>query len=102
MKQKTMDIILIILGIATLVFIVVMIRIFLIVGSVPDSIVYSFFAAVTGEAGFMGWIKTAKVRTKEREWELEDRALQLKKEEQRIQYMKDLLAQQEEVKQNDT
>jgi hypothetical protein len=73
MQKKTMDIILIIVGIAILIFTVVMIWLYLVTGGIPDTLVTCFFAACTGECGFMGWIKTAKTRAREREWEEEDK-----------------------------
>ena len=66
-----MDMILIIVGIATLIFTIAMIWIYLITGGIPDTLVTCFFAACTGECGFMGWIKTAKTRYQEHEWEKE-------------------------------
>ena len=66
-----MDMILIIVGIATLIFTIAMIWIYLITVGIPDTLVTCFFAACTGECGFMGWIKTAKTRYQEHEWEKE-------------------------------
>ena len=34
-------------------------------GMIPDTLVQCFFVAVTGEAGFMGWIKTNKDKAAE-------------------------------------
>lgn len=67
MKIKTMNIILIFLGISVFVFTATMILIYISCGSVPDSLIYSFFTAVTGEAGFMSMIKSAKVRQEQKE-----------------------------------
>jgi hypothetical protein len=61
-NKKTMDIILIIVGSMTLLFTIVMIWLYLATGSIPDTLCTCFFAACTGECGFMGWIKAAKVR----------------------------------------
>lgn len=72
MQKKTMDIILIIVGVAILIFTIIMIWLYLVTGGIPDTLVTCFFAACTGECGFMGWIKTAKTRNQEREWEKED------------------------------
>ena len=72
-KIKTMDLILIIIGIFMLIFIGVMIYIFVVCGSVPDSLVAGVFALSGGECGIMGWIKTSKERYQDRQWELEDR-----------------------------
>lgn len=68
-----MDIILIIVGISLLAFTIAMIRLFREYGSVPDTLVTCVFAALGGECGIMGWIKTTKDRNKERKWEQEDR-----------------------------
>ena len=70
-NKKTMDIILIIVGSMTLLFTIVMIWLYLATGSIPDTLCTCFFAACTGECGFMGWIKAAKVRYQEHEWQLE-------------------------------
>jgi hypothetical protein len=68
----TMDIILIIVGIALLVFTVTMVELFKIYGSVPDTLITCVFACLGGECGIMGWIKTNKDKRKDREWKLED------------------------------
>lgn len=72
MTKKTMDTILILVGVAVLIFTIVMIWLYLITGSIPDTLCTCFFVACTGECGFMGWIKTAKTRYQDREWVLED------------------------------
>ena len=72
MTKRTMDAILILIGVAVLIFTVVMVWLYLITGSIPDTLCTCFFVACTGECGFMGWIKTAKTRYQEREWTLED------------------------------
>ena len=41
-------------------------------GMVPDTLVTCVFAALTGECGVMGWIKTSKVKHQERRWQKED------------------------------
>ena len=41
-------------------------------GSVPDTLITCVFAALAGECGIMGWIKTTKEKNKDREWFLED------------------------------
>lgn len=68
-----MNIILIIVGISLLVFTVSMIQLFKECGAVPDTLITCVFAALGGECGIMGWIKTSKERNKERGWEVEDR-----------------------------
>lgn len=69
---KTMDKILIILGVTVLLFTIGMIWIYLITGGIPDTLCTCFFVACTGECGFMGWIKTAKTRYTERRWKQQD------------------------------
>lgn len=96
MKKKTMDFILIIVGISILIFTIAMIWIYLLTGGIPDTLCTCFFAACTGECGFMGWIKTAKTRYQEHEWTLEEREHQ----EELIEKQKEELKEQE-MKLND-
>lgn len=70
--MKTMDKILIIIGVTLLAFTVAMIWIFTRYGSIPDTLVTCVFAILGGECGVMGWIKTNKDRSKDRVWQLED------------------------------
>ena len=79
MQKKTMDFILILVGISVLIFSIVMIWLYLITGAIPDTLCTCFFVACTGECGFMGWIKTAKTRYQEHEWE-EEKERKLKEE----------------------
>ena len=75
-KQKsirTMDIILIIVGLSIFLFTTAMTAVFLYVGSVPDTLITCVFAVLGGECGVMGWIKTTKERRENREWEKEDK-----------------------------
>ena len=69
----TMNIILIIVGIFLLLFTLKMISLFETYGMVPDTLVNCVFAALAGECGIMGWIKTSKEKNKDRKWILEDR-----------------------------
>ena len=69
----TMDIILIIVFVALIIFTVEMIREFRLYGSIPDTLCTCVFACLGGECGIMGWIKTTKDRHRERSYELEDR-----------------------------
>lgn len=63
-KTGTMDVILIVIGITTLVFTVAMIWIFIVYGAIPDTLCNCFFAFVGGECGIMGWIQNAKKKYK--------------------------------------
>lgn len=72
MKKKTMDLILCLIGASVVVFTITMIWIYLLTGGIPDTLCTCFFVACTGECGFMGWIKAAKTRYQERDWQKED------------------------------
>ena len=93
MKKKTMDFILIIVGISILIFTIAMIWIYLLTGGIPDTLCTCFFVACTGECGFMGWIKSAKVRYEDREWQLKYEQLQreLAKEQEKEINVDDIL-----------
>lgn len=82
-KQKkeirTMDLILIIVGLLLISFTVSMILIFRKYGSVPDTLITCVFAALAGECGVMGIIKTTKIRYEDREWYKEDRKYERKR-----------------------
>ena len=65
--MKTMDIILVIVGAALLLFTVAMTVIFVTCGSIPDTLCTCVFAALGGECGVMGWIKTAKEKYRDKE-----------------------------------
>ena len=83
-EKKTMDIILTLIGITTLIFTLIMIWIYLITGGIPDTLCTCFFVACTGECGFMGWIKSAKIRYQEHEWQLENEERQKKAMQEKI------------------
>lgn len=68
-----MNIVLIIVGVSLFAFTIAMIQVFKEYGAVPDTLITCVFAALGGECGIMGWIKTSKERCREREWEVEDR-----------------------------
>lgn len=69
---RTMDLILVVVGILLVCFTVAMILLFQKYGSVPDTLITCVFATLGGECGIMGWIKTTKEKNKDREWFLED------------------------------
>lgn len=71
MKTKTMDFILIVVGFSVMIFTGIMIWLYILTGSIPDTLCSCFFLACTGECGFMGWIKTAKTRYQDHEWQLQ-------------------------------
>ena len=70
--MKTMDKILILIGITTVIFTIVMIYLYLTTGGIPDTLCTCFFVACTGECGFMGMIKSTKEKYRERQWKEEE------------------------------
>lgn len=68
-----MNLILIIVGVSLFLFTISMIFVFCKYGAVPDTLITCVFAALGGECGVMGWIKTNKDRNRDRKQELEDR-----------------------------
>ena len=62
MQKKTMDIILIIICVMIILFTGAMIWVYLKVGDIPKVLCTCFFAACTGECGFMGLIKSTKIK----------------------------------------
>lgn len=67
-----MNIILLVLAVALVAFTLEMIELFKQYGMVPDTLIQCVFVAVTGECGFMGWIKTNKEKYRDRKWQKED------------------------------
>lgn len=72
-KIKTMDFILILLAIMTLLFTITMMVFFYKFQMIPDTLCTCWFAAVVGECGGMSWIKTNKDKIQDRQWAKEDR-----------------------------
>lgn len=68
----TMNVILLVCGVILILFTREMIELFKQYGMVPDTLITCVFAALTGECGVMGWIKTSKVKHQERKWQKED------------------------------
>lgn len=81
--MKTSNIVLIVVGILTVLFTIEMIRIFHLYQDVPNQLIVCWFTACTGEAGILGWIKTAKVKNIERQQQLEDYERMKKEQEER-------------------
>ena len=75
---KTMNIILIVIGVLLSLFTLCMIHLYKETGGVPDTLVTCVFMACTGELGIMGWIKSTKDKYIKRAEKLEDIALGLK------------------------
>jgi len=72
-QLRTMDVILVIVGVLLFSFTVTMIVLFNRTGMIPDTLCTCVFACLGGECGAMAWIKTTKDRYREREWEQEDK-----------------------------
>ena len=68
----TMDIILIIVGVALAAFTIEMILLFKETGNEPTTLETCVFGVLGGECGVMGWIKTTKEKQRDRNWDLED------------------------------
>ena len=71
-KLHTMDLILIVVAVALVVFTLEMLRTYRETGGIPDTLCTCVFAALGGECGAMAWIKTTKDRQKDRQWQRED------------------------------
>ena len=78
---RTMDVILVFIAVFLLAFIITMIILYYVTGAIPDTLCTCVFAACGGECGVMGWIKTTKERQKDRQYELEDREHEERRQE---------------------
>lgn len=72
-KHKTMDVVLVVVGILLIAFTLKMIHVFETTGAIPDTLCTCVFAALSGECGIMGWIKVTKDKYTDRKWQQEDR-----------------------------
>ena len=79
-RVKTMDVILVIVGVLLISFTITMIVMFIRYGAIPDTLCTCVFAALGGECGVMGWIRTTKDRQRDRKYEIEDREYLERKE----------------------
>lgn len=73
-RLGTMNLILVLIGAALLIFTVAMVGLFKSYGSIPDTLVSCVFAVLGGECGVMGWIKTTKEKARDQQWAREDEA----------------------------
>ena len=69
-KLKTMDIILVVMAVLLVAFTLKMILVFEQTGAIPDTLCTCVFAALGGECGVMGWIKTTKDKLTDRKWQI--------------------------------
>ena len=81
-KLKTMDIILVVMAVLLVAFTLKMILVFEQTGAIPDTLCTCVFAALGGECGVMGWIKTTKDKLTDRKWQIEDRTQNEKEREE--------------------
>lgn len=59
-ERKTLNTILLVIGITTLVFMAVIVGLFIRYQNIPDTLVERYFTCVVGELGVMGVIQVAK------------------------------------------
>ena len=81
-KLKTMDIILVVMAVLLVAFTLKMILVFEQTGAIPHTLCTCVFAALGGECGVMGWIKTTKDKLTDRKWQIEDRTQSEKEREE--------------------
>ena len=60
--MRTMNRILILLGVTTVIFMAVCFYFIWHGRLIPDSLIYSYFSAIGAEGFIMGWIKTVKTK----------------------------------------
>ena len=65
---KTMDLILVIIGVSLVWFTHRMLTLYETTGGIPDTLCQCVFALLGGECGVMGWIKTTKDKQQDRKW----------------------------------
>ncbi|WP_298028676.1 hypothetical protein [uncultured Dysosmobacter sp.] len=68
----TMNIVLVLVGAAVLLFTLKMIELYELTGGIPDTLVQCFYSMMGFECGILGWIKTAKEKHRERKRRRED------------------------------
>ena len=71
---KTMDLILVIIGVSLVWFTHRMLTLYETTGGIPDTLCQCVFALLGGECGVMGWIKTTKDKQQDRKWAAENGA----------------------------
>lgn len=81
-KVKTMDLILVIIGVTLAVFTIAMIHLFTLYGAIPDTLCACVFSVLGTECGAMAWIKTTKDKQQDRKWRLSDEKRERKANEQ--------------------
>lgn len=61
-KIKTMDLVLVVICVLSVLFVAIILVLFDRHGSIPDTLVTCWFTAVLGECGVLGWIKNSKLK----------------------------------------
>ena len=80
-KMGVMDRILILEGIAILLYVIADFYVFWHVGSEPSALTAGFFAVCGGENGMMAWIRVRKQEERMRKWQLEEQEKEPGKED---------------------
>lgn len=70
-KIKTMDLILALIAVLTILFVIVNLILFDLHETIPSTLVTCWFSAVVGEFGVLGWIKTVKLKQQDQDREKE-------------------------------
>lgn len=81
-RIRTMDLILIFIGVVLVAFTIDMRSLYRATGAIPDTLCTCVFGLLGGECGAMAWIRTTKERHRERSYELHDREDQRKYEKE--------------------
>lgn len=95
-RMGVMNIVLIFIAVTLISFTVVMIELFKIYGTIPDTLCTCVFTVLGTECGALAWIKNTKEKHRDRSIELEDREYYEEKEKaERSIGFQDTTAQQE-------
>lgn len=95
-RMGVMNIVLIFIAVTLISFTVVMIELFKIYGTIPDTLCTCVFSVLGTECGALAWIKNTKEKHRDRSIELEDRKYYEEKEKaERSIGFQDTTAQQE-------
>ena len=81
-ESRTMDAVLVFIALFLLSFVIAMIALYYATGAIPDTLCTCVFGVCGGECGIMGWIKTTKERQRDRQYELEDRRYEEKRQKE--------------------
>ena len=82
-KVKTSNVALVVVLLVLLVFTTYMCVLYKATGGIPDTLVTCVFLTLGTECGMLAWIRTAKEKYREREWQKEEEKETLKKSKRR-------------------